>query len=48
MPDGFPVQVISGVGGSQSTSTLKAIEQGTMFQPLTWAAPEGYQQMGRR
>ncbi len=44
MPDGFPVQIISG-GGSQSISTLKAIDQNATFDAATWEAPEGYTKM---
>ena len=45
MPDGFPVQIVSNEGGSQSTNTLKAIEQGASFDASTWEAPAGYQKM---
>ena len=45
MPDGFPVQVISGSGGSQSVNTLKAIDQNANFEPTTWEAPEEYEKM---
>lgn len=45
MPDGFPVQIIFGSGGGQSTKTLKAIDQNATFDPATWEAPEGYTKM---
>ena len=45
MPDGFPVQIISGSGGGQSISTLKAIDQNATFDAATWEVPEGYTKM---
>ena len=45
IPDGFPVQIISGGGGSQSTNTLKAINQSATFEATTWEPPEGYSKM---
>jgi len=45
MPDGFPVQIISGAGGRQSTITLKSINQEASFDAATWQAPEGYSKM---
>ena len=45
MPDGFPVQIISSVGGMPSTSTLHAIDQNAAFGPETWEAPAGYAKM---
>jgi hypothetical protein len=45
IPDGFPVQIISGSGGGQSISTLKAIDQNATFEAATWETPEGYTKM---
>ena len=45
IPDGFPVQVVSGAGGAQSTNTLRAIDQNASFGPETWEAPAGYAKM---
>ncbi len=43
MPDGFPVQIITGAG--QSINTLKAIDQNATFDAATWEAPAGYTKM---
>ena len=45
MPDGFPVQVISNAGGTESTTTLQAIDQNASFGPETWEPPAGYTKM---
>jgi hypothetical protein len=45
MPDGFPVQIVSNAGGSQSTNTLLAIDQGASFGVDTWEPPAGYAKM---
>ncbi len=45
IPDGFPVQVISDNGGTQSTNTLRGIDQNASFGPETWQAPAGYSKM---
>jgi hypothetical protein len=45
IPDGFPVQVISNSGGTESVNTLRAIDQNASFGADTWAAPEGYSKM---
>ena len=45
MPDGFPVQMISGAGGGQTTNTLKTIDQNATFDAATWEAPAGYTKM---
>lgn len=42
MPDGFPVQIISNAGGTQTTNTLRSIDQNAAFGPETWEAPAGY------
>jgi len=42
LPDGFPVQIISDAGGSESTTTLRSIDQDASFGPETWQAPAGY------
>jgi outer membrane lipoprotein-sorting protein len=44
-PDGFPVQVITNDGGSQTTATLKAIDQNASFGADTWEPPAGYTKM---
>ena len=45
IPDGFPVQIISGAGGVQSINTLRAIDTNASFDATTWVAPEGYTKM---
>lgn len=45
MPDGFPVQIISDAGGTQTTNTLRAIDQNASFGVDTWEAPAGYTKM---
>lgn len=42
LPDGFPVQIISDAGGSQTTNTLRSIDQNASFGPETWEPPAGY------
>jgi len=45
IPDGFPVQIISGAGGVESVNTLRAIDTSASFDASTWVAPEGYTKM---
>lgn len=45
MPDGFPVQIITDDGGTQATTTLRAIDQGASFGADTWEPPAGYTKM---
>jgi len=41
MPDGFPVQIVTG----DNTNTLLAIDQSASFGADTWEAPAGYTKM---
>jgi hypothetical protein len=44
-PDGFPVQIITNSGGTQTTATLMAINQNASFGADTWQPPAGYTKM---